>query len=208
MSLNYKIKNFSLVSSLFYVLLLTGCQHLTPVATAPVKSYQTVETHNFSLDYEQSLIGTLAAIKTQNNDTLPDIARHFGLGHNDIVSANPNIDPWLPEPDTRILLPLQFTIPDVPHQGIVLNLANMRMFHFPSQQSEKVTTYPVGIGRDGWNTPQGLTRIISKTKNPTWNVPPSIQREHAQKGDPLPSSVRAGPNNPLGEYAMRLALGS
>ena len=210
MSLTPKIKKFSLVS-LLSTLLLTGCQYLptfSSPASAPVKSYHAVETHNFPLDYEQNLIGTLAAIKTQNNDTLPDIARHFGLGHNDIISANPTIDPWLPEPDTQVLLPLLFTLPDAPRQGIVLNLANMRLFYFPNQPSERVVTYPVGIGRDGWNTPLGLTRIISKTKNPTWNVPPSIQREHAEKGDPLPSSIPSGPNNPLGEYAMRLARSS
>jgi L,D-transpeptidase ErfK/SrfK len=190
--------------------LLTGCQYLPRSAISSssftTPSYSSVETHNFSVDYEQNLIGALAAIRTQTNDTLPDIARHFGLGHNDIIAANPTIDPWVPTPNSHVLLPLLFTLPDVPHEGIVLNLANMRLFHFPSQQSEQVKTYPVGIGRDGWNTPLGLTQIISKTKNPTWYVPASIQKEHAQKGDPLPSSVPSGSNNPLGEYAMRLAL--
>lgn len=209
MSLNRKIRKLSLLSSLS-TLLLTGCQYLFPASPAatPASSFYAIETHNFSIDYEQNMIGRLAAIKTQPNDTLPDIARHFGLGYNDIVSANPNVDAWLPEPDTRVLLPLMFTLPDAPHQGIVLNLANMRMFHFSNKNTDQVMTYPVGIGRDGWNTPLGLTKIVSKTKNPTWYVPPSIQREHAEKGDPLPGSVPAGPDNPLGEYAMRLARSS
>lgn len=210
MSLNRKIRKLSLLSALSS-LLLTGCQVFSLTSspganTAP--PFYSIETHNFSIDYEQNIMGTLAAIKTQGNDTLPDIARHFGLGHNDIISANPTVDPWLPEPDTRILLPLMFTLPAAPHQGIVLNLANMRLFHFPNKNTDQVMTYPVGIGRDGWSTPVGLTRIVSKTKNPVWHVPASIQREHALKGDPLPSSVSAGANNPLGEYAMRLALGS
>jgi L,D-transpeptidase ErfK/SrfK len=210
MTLNFKIKNYAPVCTLLCGLLLTACQNSPPIVSepAPVKYYHNLETHNFSINKDQNLIGSLAAIKTQANDTLPDIARHFGLGHNDIISANPEVDPWLPEPDTQVLLPLTFLIPDVPRQGIVLNLANMRMFYFPQQNPKKVATYPVGIGRDGWDTPQGLTKIISKTKNPVWNVPPSIQQEHAKKGDPLPSTVPAGPNNPLGEYAMRLALGS
>jgi L,D-transpeptidase ErfK/SrfK len=207
MSLNYIIKNLSLLSAL----LLVGCQPSRPIAipttVAPIVTDQSLEAHHFAIDYEQNLIGRLAAIKTQAGDTLPDIARHFGLGHDEIISANPTVDPWLPVPDSRVLLPLLFIVPDVPHQGIVLNLANMRLFHFPSHQHEQINTYPVGIGRDGWNTPLGLTKVISKIKNPTWNVPPSIQREHAKKGDPLPSSVPAGANNPLGEYAMRLALG-
>lgn len=210
MTLNCKIKNYSLAGILLYSLLLAGCQNAPPKITAlpSLKYNDNFETHNFSADKEQNLIGLLAAIKTQNKDTLPDIARHFGLGHNAIISANPEVDPWLVEPDTQILLPLSFIIPDAPRQGIVLNLANMRMFHFPTEQPKNIATYPVGIGRDGWDTPQGLTKIISKTKNPVWNVPPSIQREHAEKGDPLPSTVSAGANNPLGEYAMRLGLGS
>ena len=209
MSLNHKIRNLSLPVSLA-TLLLTGCQYFSltsPVADS-ASPYYSIESHNFSIDYGQNMMGTLAAVKTESEDTLPDIARHFGLGHNEIISANPRVDPWLPEPDTRVLLPLMFTLPDAPHQGIVLNLANMRMFHFPAKNTDQVMTYPVGIGRDGWNTPTGLTRIVSKTKNPVWHVPPSIQREHALKGDPLPASVSAGTHNPLGEYAMRLALGS
>jgi L,D-transpeptidase ErfK/SrfK len=207
MTLNLKMKNCTLLFMLLYSL--SGCQSNAPLTHYTAEqSYHNLESHNFSATKQQSLIGRLAAIRTKENDTLPDIARHFGLGHNDIVTANPDVDPWLPAPDTLVLLPLSFIIPDAPREGIVLNLPNMRMFHFPDKQPQRVTTYPVGIGRDGWETPKGITKIISKTKNPVWNVPPSIQREHALKGDPLPSSVSSGPNNPLGEYAMRLAFGS
>ncbi len=201
-----KHKILFLASSLSW--LLTGCQHLPSSysSTNLTQTTSSVEAHHFSVDYEQNLIGALSAIRTQSNDTLPDIARHFGLGHNDIIAANPTIDPWVPAPNSVVLLPLLFTLPDAPHQGIVLNLANMRLFHYPSQQSQRVATYPVGIGRDGWSTPVGLTSVVSKTRYPTWNVPESIQREHAQKGDPLPSSIPPGANNPLGEYAMRLGV--
>jgi L,D-transpeptidase ErfK/SrfK len=208
MSLKHKTRNHILLVPLFSSLLLSGCQHWSFTDNPSNQAYYNLDTHNFAIDYEQELIGRLAAVKTEANDTLPDIARHYGLGHNEIISANPNVDPWLPEAGTRVLLPLLFTIPDVPRQGIVLNLANMRMFHFPANQSQKIMTYPVGIGRDGWSTPKGSTRIVSKTKNPVWNVPPSIQREHAAKGDYLPSTVKAGADNPLGEYAMRLAFGN
>jgi L,D-transpeptidase ErfK/SrfK len=101
---------------------------------------------------------------------------------------------------------VQFILPDSPHKGIALNLANMRLFYYPKKQPDKVYTYPVGIGRQGWNTPMGLTSIVTKDANPSWTVPESIHREHAEKGDSLPKVVGSGPDNPLGLYAMRLGV--
>lgn len=196
--------------------LLSGCQTLTQLfpgkrgeiiqPTVPLQS--DITKHEFTLTDDQSLIGSLAAVESQENDTLPDIGRHFGLGYNDITAANTGISPWTPPAHSRVLLPLQFIVPDAPRKGIVLNVANMRMFYYPKKEPGKVYTYPVGIGRDGWNTPMGTTSIAVKTPNPDWHVPPSIQREHAAKGHRLPSVVRSGPDNPLGYYAMRLAIGS
>ena len=107
-----------------------------------------------------------------------------------------------------MLLPLQFILPDAPRKGIVLNLANMRLFYYPPKQPDAVFTYPIGIGREGWNTPLGQTTIVAKTVNPAWTVPESIRREHAEKGDPLPAVVPPGPDNPLGKYALRLGFSS
>ncbi len=166
----------------------------------------TIEAHEFQLTGDQTMIGSLAVIETRENDTLSDIARHFGLGYNDISAANPTISPWTPQAGSRILLPLQFILPEAPHKGIVLNLANKRLFYYPKQQTDNVFTYPVGIGRQGWNTPMGLTSIVAKKANPTWTVPESIHQEHAEKGDLLPSVIAAGPNNPLGLYAMQLGF--
>ncbi len=195
-------------------LLLGGCQFmpvqkLVPEQTVEVTpgiAPESVETHEFELADGQTMMGELAVIKTRENDTLPDIARHFGLGYNDITVANRTIDPWTPAPDSRVLLPLSFILPDSPHQGITLNLANMRLFYYPKKEPGKVYTYPIGIGRQGWNTPTGLTQIVTKKANPVWNVPPSIHREHAEKGDPLPSAIGPGPDNPLGLYAMNLGF--
>ncbi|MEQ1637198.1 MAG: L,D-transpeptidase family protein [Methylococcales bacterium] len=193
--------------------MLSGCQHFPSLfpedskVISPATGEQAlIDKHEFTLAKDQALLGKLATMIVQENDTLPDIARHFGLGYNDISMANPGISPWTPVVGSQVLLPLQFILPDTPHMGITLNLANMRLFYYPKQTPDKVFTYPVGIGRDGWNTPTGLLKIISKTANPSWNVPESIQREHAQKGDVLPAVVRSGPNNPLGEYAMRLTV--
>jgi len=193
--------------SLVLTLFLSGCQLLPDYKnTAPQLLFSShVEKHHFSLHPKQSLIGKLATITTRENDTLPDIARHFGLGYNDITIANPHLDPWLVKSGDKALLALHITIPEVKRKGIVLNLANMRLFHF---QKNSVSTYPIGIGRQGWNTPTGRTKIISKTKDPVWRVPASILREHEKKGDPLPRVVKAGKNNPLGQYAMRLSMPS
>ncbi|MDD5277667.1 MAG: L,D-transpeptidase family protein [Methylovulum sp.] len=195
-------------------LFLGGCQTLQPeppqpaVIVEPGIAPESVATHEFELTGGQTLVGGLAAMKSRENDTLPDIARHFGLGYNDITWANPAIAPWAPAPDSKVLLPISFILPNSPHQGITLNLANMRLFYYPKKEPGKVYTYPIGIGRQGWSTPTGLTRIVTKKANPTWNVPPSIHKEHAQKGDPLPSAIGPGPNNPLGLYAMNLGFNS
>ena len=219
---NFK-KSTPPIIRLFGVILLSiltsGCQHLmffpdaredlTPVEDELHKSRpqaKTIESHEFELSDGQNMVGAIAAVNTRENDTLSDIARHFGLGFNDISIANPGVTPWTPAPGSRVILPLQFILPNAPRKGIVLNLATMRLFYYPKQQPDKVFTYPVGIGRQGWNTPLGLTSIVSKQANPTWVVPESIHQEHREKGDSLPSVVAAGPDNPLGLYAMRLGF--
>ncbi len=212
------VKKLPYLISLFAAtMLLNGCQILSnyfpgqdrAIAEPPSVQLQSdIAKHEFELSGDQALVGELAAVDTRENDTLPDVARHFGLGYNDITAANAGISAWTPRANSRVLLPVQFILPDAPHKGIVLNVANMRMFYYPKKERNKVFTYPVGIGRDGWNTPMGMTSVAVKTPNPDWHVPPSIHREHAEKGHYLPSVVRAGPDNPLGFYAMRLAIGS
>jgi L,D-transpeptidase ErfK/SrfK len=214
---NFILKKTALPLILIFGLMpLSGCQTLSslfpeePTASLEPSEAQpeTVATHEFNLADGDNMVGSLAAINTRENDVLPDIARHFGLGYNDISIANSAVSPWTPKPGSRVLLPVQFILPDSPHKGIALNLANMRLFYYPKKQPDKVYTYPVGIGRQGWNTPMGLTSIVAKDANPSWYVPESIHREHAEKGDTLPKVVTSGPDNPLGLYAMRLGIPS
>jgi L,D-transpeptidase ErfK/SrfK len=167
-----------------------------------------IATRKFSIAKDSRIVGGFATITVQEGDILPDIARHFGLGYNDITIANPAISPWTPETGARVLLPLRFILPDAPRKGIVLNLANLRLFYFSPKQPNAVLTYPIGVGRDGWNTPLGQTTIVAKAVKPTWTVPESVRREHAAKSDPLPKAVPPGPDNPLGEYALRLGFSS
>jgi L,D-transpeptidase ErfK/SrfK len=195
-------------------LLLSGCQILPFSQEAePQQVVWTVKSadiasHEFALEPNQNMVGALATVTARENETLSDFARHYGLGYNDIAMANANLEPWTLTPEQRVLLPLQFILPEAPHQGIVLNLANMRMFYYPKSQPNSLLTYPIGIGRQGWNTPLGLTQITGKKANPDWIVPESIKREHLEKGETLPSIVHAGPENPLGHYALPLGFSS
>jgi L,D-transpeptidase ErfK/SrfK len=155
------------------------------------------------------VIGTVSTITARYEDTLVDVARRHGLGYYEIVQANPDVNPWLPGEGTEIVLPSQFVLPPGPRQGLVLNLAEYRMYYFPEPSNGKpayVYTYPMSIGRMDWETPLGKTKIIAMAKNPTWYVPQSVRDEHAAEGDPLPRIVPPGRDNPLGTRALRLGL--
>jgi L,D-transpeptidase ErfK/SrfK len=155
------------------------------------------------------VVGALTTVIARADDTLLDIARRHGLGYEDIVRANPDVDTWLPGEGTAVTLPTRYVLPRGPRQGVVLNLAEYRLYYYPTPkdgQAAVVMTYPISIGRMDWETPLGRTTVVSKVRNPAWYPPESIRAEHAAEGDPLPRIVPPGPQNPLGEYAMRLGL--
>ncbi len=159
------------------------------------------------LEPGQDVIGTLQIVKVGKGETLSDIGRRFNVGLGEMTRANPNVDPWIPKAGTPVVVPTQYIIPDAPHRGIVVNLAAMRLFYFPPHQRGKpqtVITHPVGIGRRGWKTPQGVTRVLWHEKDPVWHVPSSIIAEHLKEGDRLPKVMGPGPDNPLGDYALHL----
>ena len=119
------------------------------------------------------------------------------------------MDVWLPGEGTTIVIPGQRLLPPGPREGIVVNLPEHRLYYYPKVKKGEtpyVITYPVSIGKMDWNTPLGKTRIVDKRKNPTWSPPESVRKEHEERGDPLPAVVKAGPDNPLGAYAMRLDI--
>lgn len=158
---------------------------------------------------EDTLVGRIQTAYPGAHDTLLDVARRNGLGYSEIKLVNPGLDTWLPESDAEIVLPTEYVLPAAPKNGIVLNIPEMRLYYFrknPETGQTEVRTFPIGIGREGWSTPYVSTQVIRKDEKPTWYPPESIRKEHAAKGDPLPRRVGPGPENPLGEYALRLAL--
>ncbi|MDH3694115.1 MAG: L,D-transpeptidase family protein [Gammaproteobacteria bacterium] len=157
----------------------------------------------------QNVIGETVYITAKREDTFIDIAQAYGLGYDELVLANPTVDPWLPTQGERILLPTRYVLPDAPREGIVINLPEMRLYYYPKASdgdSAKVVTYPISIGRGEWETPLGGTTVTTKTTNPAWYPPESIRAEHAADGDPLPKVIPPGPDNPLGKFALRLGL--
>jgi L,D-transpeptidase ErfK/SrfK len=160
-------------------------------------------------DNGDTVVGFVTTAIADHEDTLLDVGRRYGVGYEEIISANPGVDPWLPGDGTEVLIPTRFVLPDGPRDGIVVNLPEHRLYYYPPAKSGEpryVVTYPISTGKMDWKTPIGVTRIVSKQEKPNWYPPASVLEEHEARGDPLPKVVPPGPDNPLGEYAMRLGI--
>src|SRR5580692_9813451 len=157
------------------------------------------------------VVGQDKTVVTVYEDTLYDLARKFSLGSEELIRVNPGVDPWLPGAGKTLIVPGRHILPPGPREGIVVNLPEHRLYYYPKPKrdgSREVITFPVSIGKMDWRTPLGLTHVTQKQKNPIWYPPESVRKEHAAAGDPLPARVPAGPDNPLGLFAMRLAAGN
>ena len=197
---------------------ITGCSLFHPIPKEPppvVKSLpppkpilpQPTATHEFEVMPGSDIVGYVQRTTIGKEDTLPDIARRFDVGYEEMVTANPGVDPWLPGVGREVVVPTQFILPTAAHEGVVVNVAEMRIYYYPPHKKgepQMVYTHPIGIGKVGWKTPEGSTKIISRQKDPVWVVPKSVRDEHAENGDKLPPQVPAGPDNPLGQYMFRL----
>jgi L,D-transpeptidase ErfK/SrfK len=176
------------------------------VPAAPVVG-EPIATHRFIINPDDDVVGAVQVTHASAEDTLSDIARRFNLGYEELVRANPNVDPWLPGEGREVVLPTQFVLPDAPREGLVINLPTLRVFYYPKHapgEPQTVITHPIGIGKVGWSTPVGVTKVVSKKKDPVWIPPASVRKEHKENGEILPARVLAGPDNPLGAYAMTL----
>jgi L,D-transpeptidase ErfK/SrfK len=150
-----------------------------------------------------SVVGAITRLKLKYEDTLAAVAQQYGIGYREILDANPNVDPWLPGEGTVIELPTQYVLPSAPRDGMVINVAEYRLYFYPPD-SDRVITYPVGIGRSDFPTPVIETTTIGRIENPSWTPTEAARREHAEMGDILPHVVLPGPDNPLGDLAIQL----
>lgn len=166
---------------------------------------QSVSAAQFPLPTDGDIIGEVQTRIALHEDTFADIGKALDFGYLEMVAANPHVDAWLPGEGVEITLPSKYILPSGARSGIVMNLAEYRLYYYPKDKPV-VYTFPLGIGREGWSSPISETRIVMKTPNPGWTPPKSILREHEEAGDPLPAYVPPGPDNPLGPYKMTLAL--
>lgn len=170
----------------------------------------------FWLAEGDEVFGGAEVIEARHEDTFVALARRYNVGYEELRQANPDVDEWLPGEGTKITIPTFYVLPRAPHRGIVVNVAELRLYYFPADSgplpegvapgSRRVITHPISIGRMDWSTPLGLTTVTGKVANPSWYPPQSIRDEHAARNDILPRVVPPGPDNPLGAHAMRLGL--
>lgn len=160
----------------------------------------------------ESVVGEIRFVRVREHETLVDIAREFDLGYDQIVKANPRVNRWIPGEGTEVIIPHEYILPSAARRGVVLNISELRLYYYPSAgkgSPREVLTYPVSIGRMDWRTPLGETKVVKKERDPIWRPPPSIRKEHAQDGDPLPEMIPGGAlDNPLGRFALRLGIPS
>jgi len=159
---------------------------------------------------DDAVVGEDQTVITVYEDTLYDLAAAYSLGSEELIRVNPKVDPWLPGGGKQLLVPGRHILPPGPREGVVVNLPEHRLYYYPKHKRGTpivVMTYPVSIGKMDWRTPLGVTHVIQKQKDPIWYPPESVRKEHEAAGDPIPAVVPAGPDNPLGAYAMRLAAG-
>ena len=149
------------------------------------------------------LIGeTQEYVVPDDKQPLETIAAKFQLGLTNMMEANPGVDPYLPKPGSVLKIPHQLILPDAPREGIVINVAEMRLYYYPKGKNV-VEVLPIGIGQLGTDTPENwVTSVQRKKANPTWTPTAKVHAEYAAKGEPLPAVWPAGPDNPMGLYAL------
>ncbi|MGM0857024.1 MAG: L,D-transpeptidase family protein [Pseudomonadota bacterium] len=163
----------------------------------------------FRLPEEGDVIGERYTVTVEDpEDTLIDIARRHNIGYEEIRMANPDVSIWVPGEGTEVIIPSRYILPPVEREGIVINLSELRLYYYPADKPGIVETYPVSVGREEFATPVGKTKTTVKVKDPAWSPPASMRREAAERGEPAPSVVPPGPDNPLGRHAILLGLPS
>lgn len=162
----------------------------------------------FDIENNSTVVGDLKSIKVSRDETVADLTIRYKTGFQDLLIANPNSHHWSPKANSKYLIPSMYILPQESYNGIILNLAELRLYFYirgsDLYENTKVLTYPVGIGRLDWKTPLGETFIKTKVESPSWYPPKSIILEHEERGEILPREVKPGPDNPLGNYVLKL----
>ncbi len=151
---------------------------------------------------EGDLAGRLSMMTTRYEDTFAAIGNQNSLGYLELVKANPGVDPWLPGEGTPITVPRKYVLPDVKREGIVINLAEYRLYYFTESG---VRVYPVGVGTEDNPSPLTDAEVTMALVSPAWYPPASIRAEYEAEGDYLPRMIPPGPDNPLGSHALMLS---
>ncbi len=192
-------------------LLLTICLlAVLPIAHAGAHSTVLENKKPFLFSPQNTLIGAMHTHVIKGDESLVELAPRYDVGYNEITDANPHVDPWVPDKGTVLRIPGLKVLPDAPHKGIVVNIAEMRLYYYFKNKGLKdkkdkknlsVVTFPIGIGMEGFGTPPGTYRVVQKIKNPAWYVPASIRKQDPE----LPLFIPPGPDNPMGRFALRLS---
>lgn len=176
------------------ILIFGLCIALTPVSAL-----------TFAIPPNSDIVGKIQTATVMPGESFNDIGTKFDVGIYEMIEANPGVDPYEPSSGTELIIPTQYVLPSGPRKGIVINLAEMRIYYFHKDQN-LVTTHPIGIGRTEWETPLAKGKVIEKTKNPSWRPPDSIRAWYDAHEKYLPDIVPPGPQNPLGKYSLRLSI--
>ena len=140
---------------------------------------------------------------THEKDTLLDVATRSSVGIIPLLALNPDVDVWIPPPNTRVRLPTDYVLPETPHQGLVINVPEMRLYDY-TRDEDTPTVLAVAVGDISDPTPVSEFRIGQKRTDQVWTVPESIRAERPD----LPAVVPAGPDNPLGDRWLTLGNSS
>lgn len=159
----------------------------------------------FDLPKEGNIVGKVTVVQSKMGQSLGSIGQKNGVGLESMIAANQGVSFWQMNTSQPITIPAQFILPSGPREGIVINIAEMRLYYY-HPDGKQVSTFPIGIGQEGWGTPISSGSVVSKVKDPTWNVPESIRRASLNSRNPLPKVVPPGPDNPLGKYALKLTI--
>lgn len=193
--------------------LLAGAASAAAARTASVLLFLAVAFPAHGVEWplveNRQVVGELITDHLRGDDTLVDMARMHNIGHFEIRAANPQLDPWLPRPGAEVMIPQLHVLPEAPREGIVVNLAERRLYYFaetwPDRDGAVVSTHPVGVGLLDRATPVTQAQVTAKVDNPAWYPNENTRKWYRrEKNEILPTVVPAGPENPLGQHALIL----